>query len=81
MRPWVWLAAGIITYDVYLIRHNRPTLSTEFARMVRHPIHRWPTVLAWSYVTVHLLGVLNDRDPLQRVARLLIPRGQKGYII
>lgn len=72
--PWVVLAAFIGAYDLYLIRSGSPTLSEAFHRAVRHPVKRWPTVAAWSTVSLHLFGILPERwDPLHRAAAALTP--------
>lgn len=77
--PWLWLAVGVGAFDVYLIRHDRPTLSAEAANVMRHPIKRWPAVCAWIYLSAHLSGWLSEeRDPLSRVARFLSPNGRSN---
>lgn len=73
-RPWFVLAAAIGAIDLYAIRTGRRTLSTTFADAAHHPIRRWPTLAAWSYITVHLFGVLPpSRDPISRLATILSP--------
>ena len=70
--PWVWLALGITAYDAFLLSTGSRSLSESFALSVRHPVRRWPTILAWTVLTAHLFAVLPRRyDPLHRVAGVL----------
>lgn len=72
--PWLVLAGFICAYDAYLIVNGHPTLSTRAAQAMRHPVRRWPVLAAWGYLSLHLSGWLSEtRDPLARVARVLVP--------
>jgi len=73
-HPWGLLAAAIAAVDLYAVRTGRRTLSTAFAEMVRHPVRRWPTTIAWAYLTAHLFSVIPEHsDPLSRLAAVLSP--------
>lgn len=65
---WIGLAAYVTVYDVVAVLHNKDTLSEAFYCAVRHPKRRWPTVLAWTFITGHLFKVIPEKyDPLRRI--------------
>lgn len=48
---WGLLALYVFLWD----RYAAETLSRAFWRGVEHPMKRWLVVVAWGWVTVHLL--------------------------
>ena len=65
---WIGLAAYIAAYDGYAVLTKNDTMSMSFYRALKSPKRRWPTVLVWSYITIHLFKFLPDRfDPLRRL--------------
>ncbi len=89
LRPggwaWVGLAFYVTIVDVVLIKlhqkHGQPytSMSEVFGDGVKHPINRWPLMLTWTLITLHLFGhLIPDRfsafkklDPIGFLARLL----------
>lgn len=71
-RAWIGLTGYIIAADVVLILTDpdHETMSSAFRDAIRHPIHRIPIILAWSYVTAHLFLEL-PHDPLTELGRLV----------
>lgn len=64
---WAGLTLYVVAYDAWAMLHGRETLSSSFFRAVQHPIRRWPTVLLWVIVTLHLFHLIPERyDPLRR---------------
>jgi hypothetical protein len=53
---WLGLVGYVIAVDGWLILKGRQTLSSAFYEAVRHPRRRWPVILAWAYLTLHLFG-------------------------
>ena len=79
---WAGLAVYVAAVDVVLIRKQRPTLSEVFGDAVSHPVRRWPVVVAWVAITLHLFGeLIPDRlrsalspiDPIGALARAIEP--------
>lgn len=79
-RGWIATAAFITVVDWWLIRHNHDTLSTVFGESLHHPLQRWPVMVTWAVITIHLFsGLLPVRwrhrmrklDPLGLLARLM----------
>lgn len=61
---WLILATFVTAWDVFADE----TLSTAFWRAMQDPKKRWPVIVAWLYITVHLFHILPDRfDPLRRL--------------
>lgn len=58
-RPWAIVLAAVLTYDAWLIRYERDSLSCHFARAAR----RRPAALSLSvgYLLAHLYGVLPEQ--------------------
>lgn len=74
-KGWIGLAIYITLWDVAsFYRQNGETLSHAFEETVRHPIKRWPTALAWAYITVHLFGWIPETlDPLSNLTNIISP--------
>ena len=56
---WLILAAEIAIFDywaAYDKKKNRDTMSQSFDRAMNDPVKRWPTALAWAYITAHLFN-------------------------
>ncbi len=82
LRPatyaWFGLVGFVTTADFHLIKHNYDTMSCVWGDSLCHPIKRWPLILSWVILTLHLFGrILPDRvqwikkyDPIGFVARL-----------
>lgn len=65
-KAWAGLAAYIVSYDIYAISRKKDTLSMAFYEALKHPVKRWPVILIWTYITVHLFKFLPDKfDPLR----------------
>lgn len=63
---WVGLVLYIVCYDCWAASQGRETLSTAFYRALRHPVRRWPVIVAWSYITGHLFKLIPEyADPLR----------------
>jgi len=80
---WIGLAVYVAAVDVWLIRARRPTLSQVFGDALKHPARRWPVVVAWVAITLHLFGelipprlrsALSPIDPIGALARAIEPR-------
>lgn len=53
-NPWLALALAVVVIDAVQIARHRPTLSASFRDAVRHPVKRWPVLVAWAALTSHL---------------------------
>lgn len=80
---WAGLWAFVAGYDIWAIRNDKPTLSETFGVALKHPIKRWPVMLAWGGLTLHLFAELLPEevrkrlapvDPLGQLARLIEPK-------
>lgn len=61
---WLLLAAFVTLWDIFA----EETLSTSFWRAVQNPKRRWPLILLWVYITLHLFHGIPERfDPLRRL--------------
>jgi len=80
LRPagWCWLGLTVyvINADAFLIyneragRTNYYTMSSAFRDAVKHPRKRWPIILAWLALTLHLFDFIipikiRQYDPLR----------------
>ena len=67
---WAGLAAYVIAYDAWAILTGRETLSASYYRAVQHPLRRWPTLIVWVLLTLHLFHLIPERfDPLRAPLR------------
>lgn len=63
---WVTLAVSVTAYDIWALSKGSQTLSAGFYQAWRHPVARWPVLVAWGYLTAHLfLGPEWQWDPVQ----------------
>lgn len=75
---WIGLTGYVLVADGALIKSDNSTMSEVFGDALKHPRRRWPVMLAWSLLTLHLFGNLLPRwfeplkklDPIGWVARL-----------
>ena len=66
-KAWLGLAGYVLAYDLFAALTGRETLSSAYWRAVQNPWRRWPTIVFWGYLTVHLFHGLPDRyDPFRR---------------
>lgn len=76
---WFLLTGFVIGWDLcvgWLLQGE--TLTGAFRKATKHPISRWPVVLAWGITTFHLFGWLDPRvDPFYRCGQLISRRGQR----
>jgi len=77
---WVGLWGYIVTYDAWLIRRRKATLSEVFGEAVRHPVKRWPVMVAWVAVTLHLFSELIP-EPMKRRLAPIDPIAAMGRLI
>lgn len=79
---WAWLGlTGYVTLsDAALIRGGKPTMSRVFGDSLEHPVRRWPVMVVWGALTVHLFSnvfpvrarkALRVVDPIHYIARAL----------
>lgn len=76
MRPgtkaWLGLTGYVAGYDLWAAVRGEETLSSAFYRAFRHPVHRFPVLVMWAYLTAHLFHLMPDRwDPLRRLGELV----------
>jgi hypothetical protein len=65
-RAWLGVLCYVVAYDAWAMIHGRETLSHSYYRAIQHPLRRWPTVLVWAVLTLHLFHLIPDRlDPLR----------------
>lgn len=86
---WFGLTIYVITADVILISFERRgkdgfyTMSTAFRSGLAHPIHRWPLIMAWTLLTLHLFDFffpekIRQYDPVRLVGgRVATRRSRK----
>lgn len=48
------MAALILGYDTWAIFTGKETMTSAFARGLKHPLARWAVTLAWLLTTLHL---------------------------
>lgn len=78
---WIGVAVGVFIADAVLIETKHATMSEVFGDALKHPHRRWPVILAWGVLSLHLFGNLLPRiaspikrlDPIGYLARLLTP--------
>lgn len=81
-RAWIELALFVSLRDSLLIYRKQATMSEVFGDALQHPIRRWPTVVSWCVITLHLFGCMIPEklcfvkkfDPIGALARLLTCR-------
>jgi hypothetical protein len=62
----------VFAWDSIAIKGGGETLSTAFERSLHHPLSRWPVVLTWAAVTIHLFGRFPPKvDPFQLLRKVL----------
>lgn len=68
---WTLLAGYIGIYDTWALTTGRETLSSAFGRTMRHPAKRWPTLVVYIVITLHLFDRLPTwLDPLHQYGRM-----------
>lgn len=80
-RPGFYAWMGMIGFagfaDYWLIRHGDATMSAVWGDAIAHPARRWPLLLGWVILTLHLFGrilpgslqPLSKYDPIGLLAR------------
>ncbi len=69
---WTGLAVYIGSYDTWALATKHDTMSTVFARAIKHPVHRWPVLAVVGLTLLHLFGRLPPRiDPFYQYAAAL----------
>jgi len=77
---WIGLTSYVVIYDTLAIHYDWPTLSNIFGDALDHPIKRWPVLVVWGALTLHLFAALLPApvrrtlapyDPLGRMAQLV----------
>lgn len=67
---WAGLLLYVVAYDAWAMLQGRETLSASYYRALQHPIRRWPTLLLWLVLTLHLFHIIPERfDPLRAPLR------------
>lgn len=67
---WIGLATYVALYDVAAVLTSNETLSSGFARALRHPLKRASIIAAWAVLTAHLFDLIPERlDPISGLAR------------
>jgi len=71
---WLLLLAVVVAWDVVALRTEKvDTLSGAFYKALQSPVRRWPTVLVWAVLTMHLFQwpkFLKRLDPFQFLERI-----------
>ncbi len=63
-KAWLGLAIYVVTYDALAQILKKETLSASFGKALDKPITRWPTIVAWTYLTGHLFRAIPPKwDP------------------
>lgn len=68
-KAWIGLSCYVIGADIYLIATRNKTMSSVFGDALNHPIRRWPVLVTWGFLTLHLNkavlpGAVGCADPL-----------------
>jgi len=83
LRPggwaWVGLAGYVAIADTILIKSGKETMSTVFGDALKSPASRWPVILVWLIITLHLFGNyipswlkwLRSFDPISGLAHVI----------
>lgn len=53
-KLWIGLAGYVLVTDMFALLTGRETLTDALRRAHKHPVRRWPVVLAWAATTKHL---------------------------
>ena len=68
-KAWCGLAGYVILADAYLIARRERTMSSVFGEALMHPTKRWPVLVTWGFLSMHLHKAILPRfvghvDPL-----------------
>jgi len=77
---WLGLTGYIVAADAALVllgKDECETMSSAFRDAVRHPVHRWPIIVLWAYVTGHLFLEIPG-DPLTQLGKTVEILRQRG---
>lgn len=74
-KAWIGLAVYVVVADGYLMVNQKKTMSAVFGDALNHPLRRWPVLVVWGFLSMHLHrevlpGVATKIDPLRNGARL-----------
>lgn len=75
---WFGLVVYITAVDIALVslegrgKEEFYTMSTAFRSGLAHPVHRWPLIVAWTLLTLHLFDFffpekVRQYDPVRLV--------------
>lgn len=80
-RPGLYAWFGMVGFagfaDYWLIKHHHDTMSAVWGDAISHPVRRWPLLVSWIVLTLHLFGrilpecvqPLGKYDPIGYLAR------------
>lgn len=76
---WIATATGVSFMDCLLIYKHKSTMSEVFGEALKHPLKRWPVIVAWTILTIHLFSCicpkwvlkLKKLDPMTILAEVL----------
>lgn len=73
---WIGLVIYVVSVDATLIVYERKgfkrsyTMSTAFRNALSHPWKRWPVIIVWSLLTLHLFDFFLHRAVDDLIARV-----------
>lgn len=53
-QAWLGLAGFVVIADVILMATDNKTMSAVFGEALIHPVKRWPVLVTWSFLSMHL---------------------------
>lgn len=82
---WLGLVIYVTCIDILLLRlkkrHGQPyrSMSEAFGEALKHPWKRWPIIVSWGVLTLHLFGVFipdkfekfKNLDPIGFIANMV----------
>lgn len=69
---WIGLVVYVVIADALLIWRKKSSMSKVFNAATVHPVRRWPVIVAWGILTIHLFEHFFPRwltriDPLAAI--------------
>jgi len=76
-KAWIGLAGYVIVRDAILIYREEKTMSAVFGEALNDPSRKWPVLVAWGFLTLHLHrevlpSIVAKLDPLGNGHKLLV---------